>query len=51
MRRLAEARGPLTDLLFEVLRGTPADYRPELPSVASDAPLSDEDLKLAQYCV
>ena len=51
MRRLAEARGPLTDLLFEVLRGTPADYRPELPSVASGAPLSDEDLQLALYCL
>jgi Iron-containing redox enzyme len=50
MTQLPEARGPLTELLFERWQDDPGSRRSPAPVSESPALLHDEDIQLALYC-
>ncbi|HYI80660.1 MAG TPA: iron-containing redox enzyme family protein [Thermoleophilaceae bacterium] len=50
MRTLPAPRGPITESLFEMLRGDPGGCAEATEIVRPPAPLDDEDLQLALYC-
>jgi hypothetical protein len=50
MRTLPAPRGPITESLFEMLRGAPGGCGDVPELVRPPAPLDDEDLQLALYC-
>lgn len=51
MSAMPSARGPISELLFDALRGAPGDRRAAPPPVDQPAdPLGDDDLQLALYC-
>jgi Iron-containing redox enzyme len=51
MRAMPAPRGPITESLFETLRGSPARHPGPLPAIdRPHEPLCDEDLQLALYC-
>lgn len=49
MKRLPDARGPITELLFERWQHAPRRHDSSQPAWCSSDPLCDEDLQLALY--
>jgi hypothetical protein len=50
MKAMPAPRGPITEALFDRLRGTPAGRDGSAEIERPHAPLDDEDLQLALYC-
>jgi hypothetical protein len=50
MQRMPDARGPISELLFERWQGPPDSPRAAVPVSRPSAALGDEDLQLALYC-
>ena len=50
MQRMPDARGPISELLFERWQGPPDSPRTPVPASRTSTALVDEDLQLALYC-